>query len=1261
MVTEGTYPYHWGGVSTWCHQLLTDLSNIDFKLISLIGDPTLKPAFTLPPNVVDFRPIPMWGVRELLETRSDLSLDELRARKTQTTPAAIASDFIPLFRTFLEELYVDSCDPQRLGWTIHAMYRFFLRYDFDSAMRSQVVWDCFVQTSQAHFPRLAAQHGYVDASFTLADLTTCFQWLYHWFFAIGAPLPVADVVHSAMAGVCTMVAVVARYEYGAVFMMTEHGIYLRERYLAEAGSAGVLFRKLFSLRFARRMTELSYALADQISPCCDYNQRWELRNGAKHERVRTIYYGVDSDAFTPQHKPFGDPPVVVWVGRIDPLKDVLTLLQAAALVHQARPDIQFRLFGSAPAGNEGYYQKCLELRKELGLEETVIFAGFRSNTVSAFNEGDVVVLSSVSEAFPFVILEAMLCEKPVVATKVGGVPEQLQGCGIAVEPRNPEEMAQAILKLMNDPALAEKLGKAARQKAMKEYSTRQSGSAHKLSYRRMFSQRLARFTDTHTAFASSWSLHRRAPDASPISTDSAVLRNNSQAELPGVAKSGVAAAASATNVKLSQELDKSSGLFDRRLNRQRSDKGATVEGYAEAVRHHSQIVKIPPTEPAATSAAALAIAADAKQNHLNLRQASISGAPLIDVPMNQAFVNGVCATNSIKVTLPKTLNGVVLNHNGALNGKGPYTQPVDPCSGGDNWGEDRWRQDAQSRQAGGGASSETSTGIALPGKAKNEVQRLTPEADFVVSEDKQNAWRTQHESMIIELADSIATRCAEPLDALEITALLESMGITDEVAAQRFSAPDVFALGETIFEHLRSTGAQAPAQTQAQMPQPTFKETVLNLARGPLALMPPLLLLAVIALYGLLGGWEQRSLLVLSTGMTTSMLVANGFVQAASRRTSIYLGLQKPKAAGRFLLTGMAVAMGCVAVLGALAVGVTAYFDVLNLAEQQIFLAAFGGLSLLWLLGGALSLVRHSVWLTLGLGLGILAGAAVEMQTRSLTVHHLALGTLIGYGMALLLILIPLWQGIYRSRAKSSTAGVPMKFPSTAYLLHEAWPYFAYGILYMLLILSPHLFGWLGCQPASWGIAVVELALTLAMPPLILAGGVAEHALRLFWRVAPVGLSLTPGGETALFGRGLADFYCHYRRLYLLALAVLSTAALLALQAAAYYGLLERWLQSSALNSLWLFFAGSLLAYGLLGLGIFSCMFCITVGRPQSAIRAVGFGIAVLICLGLLLMPLNFVYSVLAFIGGGLAFAVVAWREAGQIFQSVDYYFASSL
>ena len=237
MVTEGTYPYHWGGVSTWCHLLLGDLPDVEFSLLSIVGDPSAKLRFVLPPSVKRFISVPIWQVREALETRQDVSLLSIIRRKLSTNAASLRREFLPYFEPFVGAILGDAADPKEIARCIHQMYRYFLTHDFDAALRSRATWDCFLQQVTDHFGDTAARHGYGTAPYSLKDVVTGMQWLYHWLFPLAQPLPKVDVVHAAMVGESTLVSIAAQLEYGAAYMLTEHGIYLRERYLALSQSS----------------------------------------------------------------------------------------------------------------------------------------------------------------------------------------------------------------------------------------------------------------------------------------------------------------------------------------------------------------------------------------------------------------------------------------------------------------------------------------------------------------------------------------------------------------------------------------------------------------------------------------------------------------------------------------------------------------------------------------------------------------------------------------------------------------------------------------------------------------------------------------------------------------------------------------------------------------------------------------------------------------------------------------------------------------
>lgn len=1121
MITEGTYPYHWGGVSTWCHLLLNDLPNIDFTLVSLVGDPAAGLQFKLPASVAEFRPIPLWGIREVRETLPSLSFRELQLRNQRTSDDLIAREFVPNFWAFLEELFAKSGQPHHLATLIHNMHRFFLKYDFDKTMRAPVVWECFVEVAQERFPQAARQHGYPDERFTLADLTTCFHWLYHWLFPLASPLPKVDVAHAAMAGICTMVAVATKFEHGAAFMLTEHGIYLRERYLAEATTSVSLFRKVFSLRFARRMTELSYALADYIAPCCDFNQRWELRNGAKPDQVKTIYYGVDSVVFKPEPKPAGDPPVVVWVGRIDPLKDLVTLLKAAAIIRETRPDIEFRLFGTAPPGNESYFEKCLDLRRELGLEQTVIFAGYRANPAGAFNEGDVAVLSSVSEAFPFVILEAMLCEKPVVATAVGGVPEQLKGCGIAVEPRNPDAMAEAILSLINNPELSKSLGTAARQKAMVEYSVRQSAQAHEAVYRKLAN-------------------HMPGIIPMPVRTSRHRRRRALPFLRPGINNPSTASTASAWGA------------------------GPALVRSARTVSAES-----------------------------------IYSAP---------------ATS--RLTYPQ--------------------QPV----------QDRPRPETPAQ--------------AHPDTTEHVGREIVPAAH-----DAGIAWRTHYAGAIELLAAEVAQRDVQPIDDLEVTAILESVGITDGVALQRYGAPDVFALGNAVLETLRLHGLTLRQINAPVIPKVSRTDATKDYLKGPLGLVPPILLLLTIAAFGYWGGWTQRQIMMLSTGMTCSLVLTNGLIQAISRRTSLYLGMAKPRMASRYLILSASTMTAIALAFIAFAAYLLERNGFFSSDDLTIFFISFAGLTVVWMAAGGLSLLQQPVWLSIAIGTGLLCGISANWLAMHLTHFHLAIGAFLGYACALAVICMALYRGFKHLEARPTSSRAVTRLPPLAYMVDEAAPYFTYGFMYMILIFLPHVYGWLGYIPDGQARAAaatnIEIGLTLSMPPLILAYGVAEHSLRLFWRRVVVIQALTPANKVECFGQVLLSFVARRRWIYIAVLTAITLIAHEVFHRALVEGWLGHWLQPADPEQLRFIFDASLIAYGFLGLGLFNCMFVVTLGRPQAANRAVIWGCFVMVATGSMLCPFNFAFAAIAFAIAAFVFAAISWAEADDVIRGADHSFASVL
>jgi glycosyltransferase involved in cell wall biosynthesis len=261
----------------------------------------------------------------------------------------------------------------------------------------------------------------------------------------------------------------AKWDDDTPYVLTEHGLYLREWFLAQSPSSLPHGSRVLLLAFYRRLIEVGYAHAGIVAPASEYNRRWQLRSGSESARTTVVRNGIAVDDFpTAEVEP--DEPTLVFVGRINPLKDPKTLLRAFALVRDEVPGARLRIYGATPEGDEGYHAECVALAAELGLGASAVFEGRVESVVDAYHSGHVVVLSSISEGFPYAVIEAMACGRPTVATDVGGVSEAVVDPGLLVAPRDHVAMAEVCVKLLRNPAVRRRLGVLSRERALEHFT-----------------------------------------------------------------------------------------------------------------------------------------------------------------------------------------------------------------------------------------------------------------------------------------------------------------------------------------------------------------------------------------------------------------------------------------------------------------------------------------------------------------------------------------------------------------------------------------------------------------------------------------------------------------------------------------------------------------------------------------------------------------------------------------------------------------------
>jgi glycosyltransferase involved in cell wall biosynthesis len=484
LATEGTYPFYAGGVSTWCHRLTHGLPEIDFTLLAVVTNPYPQIKHELAANVQSVIKVPQWGLLQPAEYSNHQPASMVLRNLWDTTPKALAARFKPLFERFLALIFSPRCDMEELGQVLLGLQGYFQRYDYLKSMNSMEAWNILQHAVHAAWECRPAN----TENPTLAEVKQAYRLLFHLLMVLHFPVAQEDITHSSAASFCGIPCVLAKLTHGTPYLLTEHGVYLREQYLNLRRQVKSHFVRWFLYRLVESVVGLNYHFADQVSPVCTFNARWEKHLGVPEKRVKVIFNGVDPERFQRCEGENTGRPLISTVGLIYPLKGQLDLIDAAALLRPKFPDVEVRLYGSP--SDAGYFDKCKQKVAELQLENNVTFAGSTKEPWKVYSSADIMAFPSISEGFPYVVLEAMLCGAAIVATDVGGVAEALGNCGLLVPSKVPSAMADAISYLLANKEERERLGRNAKARALELFTEKQFLSSYQNTYRELVSRQL---------------------------------------------------------------------------------------------------------------------------------------------------------------------------------------------------------------------------------------------------------------------------------------------------------------------------------------------------------------------------------------------------------------------------------------------------------------------------------------------------------------------------------------------------------------------------------------------------------------------------------------------------------------------------------------------------------------------------------------------------------------------------------------------------
>jgi len=489
LLLEGTYPYVRGGVSSWVHQIILGLPEYSFYLVFLGGDPALydKPLYELPSNVVGFDEYTILSAPEQKRgKKSKLIIDKENVtawneflRHFDYSDQAIGGDIL---LDISEQLEVD---------------KQFTLLDF---LHSEPSWDVLLE----RYNETASDKSFVDFFWTYRNI-------YQPIFVlaqISRQLPNAKCFHTISTGYAGFLGALAKQRKQKNLIISEHGIYTKERKIDLAQASWIrdnhsdidqsMHRDMENtrtmwIRFFEQLGLTAYHQAAQIISLFGGYQQKQIIDGAPAENTRVIVNGIKTERFNEAYeaRPQSPPLVIGLIGRVVPIKDIKTFIRTIRSVADDFPTIKGLIIGPQEEDKK-YADECRLLIQSLGLQNHVELTG-NQNVQKILMEIGVVILTSISEAQPLVLLEAMAAGLPCVATDVGACSEMLFGrsdedkaigpCGMIVPIANPTENARAIKSLLSDPEKWRAYGEAGRKRVTRYYEEVDMYKAYRSLYK----------------------------------------------------------------------------------------------------------------------------------------------------------------------------------------------------------------------------------------------------------------------------------------------------------------------------------------------------------------------------------------------------------------------------------------------------------------------------------------------------------------------------------------------------------------------------------------------------------------------------------------------------------------------------------------------------------------------------------------------------------------------------------------------------------
>lgn len=464
LIAEGSYPYVTGGVSSWIHSLMHAMPEHEFIIYAIAAERKQQGQFkyTLPPNLIEVHEFFLdahlseeakWGKRYHLTEVQRNSLMSLVSGSNNV-------DWEALFLLIRSESFTN------VG-------------EFLSSKDYYELVEHLANTKYTHVP-------FTELFWTVGSM------ILPLFMLLRDDIPKADIYHTVSTGYAGVIGALAKVIYNKPIILTEHGIYSREREeeIIKANWVKGYFKDLW-INYFYTLSSSIYTLADEIITLFERNKEIQVELGCEPERIRIISNGIDIKDYNHIVRTVQDNTIRIGaIVRIVPIKDIKMMIQAFALVEQQLPNVELFIMGPAEE-NEEYYEECMQLVELLNIRN-ITFTGM-VNIKEHLGNLDLLLLSSISEGQPLAILEGFACRKPFISTNVGSCRELIEGgpndsfgrAGFIVPVMHYEEMANFIMKLCLDEPLRIEMGENGFNRVTSHYTREAFITSYKEIYKEL--------------------------------------------------------------------------------------------------------------------------------------------------------------------------------------------------------------------------------------------------------------------------------------------------------------------------------------------------------------------------------------------------------------------------------------------------------------------------------------------------------------------------------------------------------------------------------------------------------------------------------------------------------------------------------------------------------------------------------------------------------------------------------------------------------